>query len=108
MRIAEGLLFMALMSIGGTLFGHAVVSVGWLRQPTNHRMWGTLGALPRGRFAAYFGVLGFAWLTIAVLLWFGRGESYTVPIVGALGALVAILVIGWIAAVVRNRKTPVT
>ncbi|MFG2044821.1 hypothetical protein [Dactylosporangium sp. NPDC048998] len=99
---------MALQSVGGTLFGYAVGSVGLMRRPTTHRIWGTLGALPRGRFVAYFGLLGFSWLVAVWLMWFWRGEAYTVPIAGALAAIAVLLVVGWVVAILRNRKVPVS
>ncbi|WP_426513190.1 hypothetical protein ACPPVO_22735 [Dactylosporangium sp. McL0621] len=99
MRLAEGLLYLALVSVGGGLFGFAVVSVGLLRRPTAQRMWGRLGTLPRGRFAAYFGLLGLAWAGAVWLLWFLRGERYTVPLAG----IAVLLTVGWVIGILRNR-----
>ncbi|MEU7872592.1 hypothetical protein [Dactylosporangium sp. NPDC049140] len=90
------------MSIGGGLFGYAVVSVGLLRRPTTQRMWGRFGTLPRGRFAAYFGSLGLAWAASVWLLWFLRGERYTVPVAGALAGIAVLLAVGWVVGVLRN------
>ena len=108
MRVVEGLLFLVLQSVGGALFANAVVSVGLMRRPTTHWMWGTLGALPRGRFVAYFGLLGFAWLTAVWLMWFWRGERYSAPIAGVLAAIAVPLVVAWVVAILRNRKAPVS
>ncbi|MDG6109525.1 hypothetical protein Daura_31760 [Dactylosporangium aurantiacum] len=104
MRFVEGVVFLLVQAVGGALFGYAVAAVGMRRRPTPQRIWGTLGALPRAQFAAYFGVLGLAWLTAVWLIWFLRGERYTVPVAGALGVVVVVLVAGWIAAVLRDRS----
>jgi hypothetical protein len=82
MRVAEGLLYLALFSTGAGLFGYTVVSVGRLHRPTMHRMRGRLGALPKGRFAAYFWSLGLAWAGAVWRLWCWRGERYMVPVAG--------------------------
>jgi hypothetical protein len=108
MRFVEGLLFLVFQGVGAVLSANAVVSVGLMRRPTTHWIWGTLGALPRGRFVAYFGLLGFAWCTAVWLIWFLRGERYTAPIAGALAAIAVPLVVGWVVAILRNRKAPVS
>ncbi|MER7277118.1 hypothetical protein ABT369_21995 [Dactylosporangium sp. NPDC000244] len=104
MRVVEGLSYLALASVGAGLHGHAVVSVGLLRRPTTQRMWGTLGALPRARFVAYFGGLGLAWFIAVWLVWFWRGEPYTVPIAAALAAVALVLAAGWAVAVLRRAR----
>ncbi|WP_433606847.1 hypothetical protein ACQP2P_31160 [Dactylosporangium sp. CA-139114] len=104
MRVVEGLLYLALQSVGAALFANAVVSVGLLRRPTTQRMWGTLGALPRARFVAYFGGLGLAWFIAVWLMWFWRGAPYTVPIAAVLAAIALVLAVGWAVAVVRRAR----
>lgn len=103
MRIAESLLFLALQAAGGTLFGYAVGTVGTRGRPTPQRIWGTLGTLPRGRFAAYFGTLGLAWFIAVWLMWFWRAEWHAVLIASALTAIVVVLVAGWIIAILCAR-----
>nr|BFE60670.1 hypothetical protein GCM10020063_051960 [Dactylosporangium thailandense] len=98
-------MYLALASVGAALLGNAVVSAGLLRRPTTQRMWGTLGALPRARFVAYFGGLGLAWFIAVWLVWFWRDEPYAVPVAGALAVIALVLVAGWVVAVRRDRRT---